>query len=46
MAEIDLIIAKNRNGPAGDVEMLFRKRYTRFELRQSVPTNWASVPQG
>ncbi|MEZ5992930.1 MAG: replicative DNA helicase [Planctomycetota bacterium] len=46
MAEIDLIVAKNRNGPAGDVEMLFRKRYTRFELRQSIPTNWASVPQG
>lgn len=46
LAEVDLIVAKNRNGPTGDVEMLFRKRFTRFELRQSVPTNWASIPQG
>ncbi|MCA8911318.1 MAG: replicative DNA helicase [Planctomycetes bacterium] len=46
LAEVDLIVAKNRNGPTGDVEMLFRKRFTRFELRQSIPTNWASVPQG
>lgn len=45
MAEVDLIVAKNRNGPTGDVDMLFRKRYTRFELRQNVPTNWASIPQ-
>src|SRR5690606_35609354 len=46
LAEVDLIVAKNRNGPTGDVEMLFRKRFTRFELRQSVPTNWANIPQG
>lgn len=45
MAEIDLIVAKNRNGPTGDVEMLFRKRYTRFELKQALPTNWATMPQ-
>lgn len=45
IAEIDLIVAKNRNGPTGDVEMLFRKRYTRFELKQGMPTNWATMPQ-
>jgi len=50
LAEVDLIVAKNRNGPTGDVEMLFRKRFTRFEQRdtrygiddfRSVPTTQA-----
>lgn len=27
----DIIIAKHRNGPIGDVELLFRKEYTKFE---------------
>jgi replicative DNA helicase len=45
IAEIELLVAKNRNGPTGDVEMLFRKRFTRFELKQKMPTNWANVPQ-
>ena len=44
-AEVDLIVAKNRNGPTGDVAMLFRKRFTRFEQRQNMPTNWAATPR-
>ena len=27
----DLIIAKQRNGPMGDVRLTFRKEFTRFE---------------
>jgi replicative DNA helicase len=27
----DLIIAKQRNGPVGDLKLNFRKEYTRFE---------------
>jgi replicative DNA helicase len=45
MAEVDLIIAKNRNGPTGDVEMRFQKRYTRFVQVKHMPTNWATMPQ-
>jgi len=45
VSEVDLIVAKNRNGPTGDVHMLFRRRITRFEMRQNVPTNWAAMPQ-
>ncbi|MFL6569749.1 MAG: DnaB-like helicase C-terminal domain-containing protein, partial [Chthoniobacterales bacterium] len=29
----DLIIAKQRNGPTGDVPLTFRKEFTRFEDR-------------
>lgn len=32
-----LIIAKQRNGPVGDVELTFRKEFTRFETR-AAPT--------
>jgi replicative DNA helicase len=28
-----LIIAKQRNGPTGDVPLTFLKQYTRFETR-------------
>lgn len=45
IAETELIVAKNRNGPTGDVSMLFRKKFTRFDLRQNIPTNWASPMQ-
>ncbi|MBE7493048.1 MAG: replicative DNA helicase [Planctomycetes bacterium] len=45
VSEVELIVAKNRNGPTGDVPMLFRKRVTRFEMRQSMPGNWATMPQ-
>ena len=29
--EVKLIIAKQRNGPTGDVDLIFLKNYTRFE---------------
>jgi len=32
----DLIIAKQRNGPTGNVELIFREKYTRFENASSV----------
>ena len=32
----DLIIAKQRNGPTGNVELVFREKYTRFENASSV----------
>jgi replicative DNA helicase len=31
--EAELIIAKQRNGPTGDVPLTFLKEYTRFENR-------------
>jgi replicative DNA helicase len=31
--EAELIIAKQRNGPTGDVSLTFLKQYTRFENR-------------
>ena len=33
---VNLHIAKQRNGPTGDVEMTFMKGYTRFESRSPV----------
>ena len=32
--EVDLIIAKNRNGPTGDVQLEFHRPFTRFEARR------------
>ncbi|MBV8352852.1 MAG: replicative DNA helicase [Verrucomicrobia bacterium] len=34
-SEAELIIAKQRNGPTGDVLLTFLKKYTRFEARES-----------
>ena len=31
--EAELILAKQRNGPTGDVQLVFLKEYTRFENR-------------
>ncbi len=35
--EAELIIAKQRNGPVGDVKLTFLKEFTRFEDRADVP---------
>lgn len=44
---VDLIVAKNRNGPTGDVHMVFKKRFTRFELLDShrLPSSFAHIPR-
>jgi replicative DNA helicase len=34
-SEAELIIAKQRNGPTGDVLLTFLKKYTRFEARET-----------
>jgi replicative DNA helicase len=34
-SEAELIIAKQRNGPTGDVPLTFLKKYTRFEARET-----------
>jgi replicative DNA helicase len=34
-SEAELIIAKQRNGPTGDVALTFLKKYTRFEPRET-----------
>ena len=33
---VNLLIAKQRNGPTGDVELTFLKSYTRFESKAKV----------
>ena len=35
--EAELIIAKQRNGPTGEVPLTFLKEYTRFETRDYRP---------
>jgi len=37
--EAELIIAKQRNGPVGEVPLTFRKEFTRFEDRARTPEN-------
>ena len=34
---IKLLLAKQRNGPTGNVELAFRRKYTRFEVLQGQP---------
>lgn len=42
---VDLIVAKNRNGPTGDVHMLFERRFTRFrELQDNMRSHFAHTP--
>jgi len=44
--EAELIIAKQRNGPVGEVPLTFRKEFTRFEDRAREPReDSATVPQ-
>jgi replicative DNA helicase len=38
----DIIVAKQRNGPIGKVEVAFLREYTRFENREMVPDDAAS----
>ena len=38
----DIIVAKQRNGPVGKVELAFLREYTRFENREMVPEDVAS----
>jgi replicative DNA helicase len=33
----DVIVAKQRNGPVGSIELAFRREYTRFENREFAP---------
>jgi replicative DNA helicase len=40
---VDLVIAKQRNGPTGDVHLTFLKSYTRFESAAKVSND--DVPQ-
>lgn len=39
---VNLLIAKQRNGPTGDVEMVFRKSITRFENKSKISED--SIP--
>ena len=34
---IKLLLAKQRNGPTGNVDLAFRRKYTRFEILQQEP---------
>ena len=34
---IKLLLAKQRNGPTGNVDLAFRRKYTRFEILQGQP---------
>ncbi len=33
--DTELIVAKQRNGPIGDINVIFRPSYTRFESKSS-----------
>lgn len=43
--QADLIIAKQRNGPVGDVALTFLKEYTRFETRARDQDEYAQAHQ-
>jgi len=43
-APINLLIAKQRNGPTGDINLTFLKSYTRFESAAKVSDD--DVPMG
>ena len=40
---VKLRVDKNRNGPTGTVNLMFRKTFTRFELQSKIQDN--DVPQ-
>ena len=42
----DVIVAKQRNGPIGTVELTFLKEYTRFENREVSPEDEAEGGAG
>jgi len=42
----DIIVAKQRNGPVGKVELAFLREYTRFENREMIPEEAASGGTG
>jgi replicative DNA helicase len=42
--QVNLLIAKQRNGPTGDVRLTFLKSYTRFETLSNFGND--DVPQG
>jgi replicative DNA helicase len=41
---VNMLIAKQRNGPTGDVNLTFLKKYTRFESASKFSSE--DVPEG
>lgn len=41
----EVIVAKNRNGPVGDVRLTFMKEYSRFESFSDVPVPYAETSE-
>src|SRR4029078_4299125 len=41
----EIIVAKQRNGPIGSVDLTFLREYTRFESREGLPEDGPNVGQ-